>query len=146
MNGTLLTAPETKERINRMRAIRFRPGWILSSLAALLSAGQAINAESAQPAALVEGNTSFALDLYTQLKTSPGNVFSSPYSTSTCLAITYAGARGDTEKRMARVLHFPPGQVHSSFGELQRQLSKTQEQKGIQMNIANALWAQQGHP
>src|SRR5258708_7269328 len=94
---------------------------------------------------LVEGNTAFAFDLYSQIKSSPGNLFFSPYSISTCLAMTFAGARGDTEKQIARVLHFPSGQVHSSFGDLQRQLDKAQEQKGIQLNIANALWAQQGH-
>src|SRR5258708_21224685 len=129
-----------------MRFIRFRPGWISGSLAAILLTGQVINTAAAEPNTLVEGNTAFALDLYAQLKTSPGNVFFSPYSISTCLAMTYAGARGDTEKQMARVLRFPSGQIHSSFGELQRQLSKALEQKGIQLSIANALWAQKGHP
>src|SRR5438034_503399 len=63
-------------------------------------------AGSAPTRALTEGNTVFALDLYGQLKTSPGNLFFSPYSISTALAMTCAGARGDTEKQMAKVLHF----------------------------------------
>ena len=77
--------------------------------------------QSAQTKSLVEGNTAFALDLYGQLKTSPGNLFFSPYSISTCLAMTYAGARGDTERQMAQVFHFSHDQaeVHSSFGALQ---------------------------
>src|SRR5580693_1613258 len=45
-------------------------------------------------ATITEGNTIFALDIYGQLKAQEGNLFFSPYSISTCLAMTYAGARG----------------------------------------------------
>src|SRR6266404_3379114 len=82
-----------------------------------------------------------------QIKASPGNLFFSPYSISTCLAMTYAGARGETESQMAQVLHFTKNQaeVHSSFGELQRRLHEANKQKGIELTIANALWSQEGH-
>ncbi len=104
-------------------------------------------AQSAQTQSLVDGNTAFALDLYGRLKARPGNLFLSPYSVSTALAMIYAGARGDTEKQMGHVLHFEnaAGQVHSSFGELQRQLSQAGGQTGIELTVANALWAQKGH-
>src|SRR6266487_2313951 len=97
---------------------------------------------------LVEGNTAFALDLYARLKEQPGNLFFSPYSISTCLAMTYAGARGNTEKEMAGVLHFSrkQDQVHSAIRELRGQLHEAGKRKGIELNIANALWAQKGHP
>ena len=64
-------------------------------------------------------------DLYRFLAAKPGNLFFSPYSISTALAMTYAGARGETEKQMGQVLHFGKDQrqLHSSFGELQSQLS-----------------------
>src|SRR6266850_1085938 len=96
----------------------------------------------------VQSNTAFALDLYSQLKASPGNLFFSPYSVSTALAMTYAGARGETEKQIARVLHFNADQklVDRHFGELQHQLTEAGKQEGIQLNVANALWAQKGHP
>jgi hypothetical protein len=55
---------------------------------------------------LVDANTDFALDLYQQLDKNQGNIFFSPYSISTALAMTYAGARGQTEEQMAAVLHF----------------------------------------
>src|SRR5947207_5232837 len=104
-------------------------------------------ARASQTQSTVDDNAVFALDLYGQLKTTPGNLFFSPYSISTALAMTYAGARGDTEKQMARVFHFDKDQrqLHSSFGELQRQLSEAGKQKGIELSIANALWAQKGH-
>src|SRR5436190_22725842 len=82
------------------------------------SMGLARKACSAEIAPVVEGNTAFALDLYAQLKAITGNLFFSPYSISTCLAMTYAGARGNTEKQMAQVLHFTQtqAQLHSIFG------------------------------
>lgn len=107
-----------------------------------------LGARSAQTQALVEGNTAFALDLYGQLKARPGNLFFSPYSISTALAMTYGGARDETEQQMARVFHFShtQGQLHASFGELQSELNQAGKQKGIELNVANALWAQKGHP
>jgi serine protease inhibitor len=129
-----------------MSFARFLPRLIAVSLILALLVGPSFSAESAETKALVEGNTSFALDLYSRLRIGPGNLFFSPYSISTCLAMTYAGARGDTEKQMTQVLHFSreQRQVHSAYGELQRQMNAAQ--KGIQLSIANALWAQEGHP
>jgi len=95
--------------------------------------------------ALVAGNTAFALDLYARLKTADGNLFFSPYSISTCLALAYAGARGDTARQMARVFHFGANQdqLAASFGELQRQLNEAQQKKGLELGLANGLWAEQ---
>jgi serine protease inhibitor len=109
--------------------------------------GRSPEAKSGQTQTTVDGNSAFALDLYGQLKSRSGNVFFSPYSISTALAMTYAGARGDTEKQMARVLHFSAEQrkLHSAFGELQGGLKEASKQKGIELSIANALWAQKGH-
>jgi serpin B len=93
------------------------------------------------------GNMAFALDLYARLKTADGNLFFSPYSISTCLAMTYAGARGATAAQMAQTLHFATNQnqLAASFGELQRQLNKEQAKMGIELNIANGLWGQKDH-
>ncbi len=109
--------------------------------------GSRLSALSDQSQSLVEGNTAFALDLYGQLKAKPGNLFFSPYSISTALAMTYAGARGDTEKQMARVFHFEkdPRLIHAGFGDLQQKLNETSQRGGIELSIANALWTQTGH-
>ena len=76
-------------------------------------------------AGLTGGNTAFALDLYARLKSADGNLFFSPYSISTCLAMTYAGARGATAAQMAQTLHFDtnPLRLGAAFGELQQQLT-----------------------
>jgi serpin B len=110
--------------------------------------GSKIIAGVAQPASVVEGNTAFALDIYARLKKTLGNLFFSPYSISTALAMTYAGARGDTEKQMGKVFRFDTNQnkLHAGFGQLQNQLNEYSKQKGIELTIANALWTQQDHP
>lgn len=109
--------------------------------------GSRSSGPAAQTQALVEGNTAFALDLYGQLKNQPGNVFVSPYSISTALAMTYAGARDATERQMSQVLHFGPNQrLHPAFAAIQSELSQAGKQQGIELDIANALWAQKGHP
>src|ERR1035441_10259328 len=62
--------------------------------------------------------------------------------------MTYAGARGETEKQMGQVLHCGKDQrqLSASFGELQRQLWNAGKQPGIEFSVANALWAQKVHP
>src|ERR1700723_385974 len=97
---------------------------------------------------VVTGNTRFAFDLYARLKSTDGNLFFSPYSISTCLAMTWAGARGNTESQMAGVFHFSTVQtgLHSQFASLQKQLNAIQEKKEVALNIANGLWAQKEHP
>ncbi len=130
------------------RRTRFPRRLLLGSLWAVFAIGLVASGPAAQTSLLVDGNTAFALDLYRVLSDTPGNLFFSPYSISTCLAMTYAGARGDTETQMGRVLHFSEGQkrLRSSFAELQLELHDAEKQKGIQLDIANALWAQQGEP
>jgi serpin B len=127
---------------------RLLNGVLFISLMISTGTDSTCQAQPAQKGSLVGGNTAFALDLYARLKSTPGNLFFSPYSISTCLAMTYAGARGDTEKQMAQVFRFTKDQaeLHSSFGALQRDLREAEKQKGIELNIANALWAQSGHP
>jgi len=105
-------------------------------------------AGTAQVQSVVDGNTAFALNLYSQLATNSGNLFFSPYSISTCLAMLYAGASGNTEQQMSQVLGFGTNQQEfaSLFGELQAELEADQVTNAIELNLANALWTQEGFP
>ena len=96
---------------------------------------------------VVKDNSDFGFDLYQELKEVEGNLFFSPYSISTALAMTYAGARGQTEKEMAQVLHFSLKQelLHSSFSKLQSELNAIQNKGQIKLSIANSLWAQKSY-
>ena len=96
---------------------------------------------------LVQGNTAFALELYSKLGRT-GNVFFSPYSISAALAMTYGGGRGITAAEMEKALHFDlgPADTHSAFRELQTRLEALEEEGGIRLAIANSLWPQKGYP
>jgi serpin B len=96
--------------------------------------------------AIAEANNAFAIDLYSQLRSRDGNLFFSPESISTALAMTYAGARNQTAVEMAKTLHFtlPPGLLHPAMGALLADLNAPHA--GYQLQVANALWAQQGYP
>ncbi len=97
---------------------------------------------------LARDNSAFALALYRKLGSSgEGNLFFSPYSISSALAMTYAGARGDTEKQMAEVLCFSLAQksLHPAFAELRIKLDKIQEGDNVTLSIANSLWPQEDY-
>lgn len=97
-------------------------------------------------AALVRGNTAFALELYARLRDTPGNLVFSPFSTTAALALTYAGARGDTARQMAEVLYFGPDadRVHAAFAALRGTASTPGEDADSVLFVANALWKQRG--
>jgi serpin B len=102
---------------------------------------------------LVSGNSAFAFDLYQALSAEDGNLFYSPYSISLALAMTYAGARTETEQQMADTLHYILSQdrLHSTFNALDQELAsrgqgaKGKDEKGFRLNIANAIWGQQDY-
>jgi len=100
--------------------------------------------------ALADGNNIFAFNLYQTLQSGDANEVLSPYSISLALAMTYAGARNQTESQMAETLHFtlPQERLHPAFNKLDLDLmneSKIQSNNGqlMHLDIANALWAEQ---
>ena len=97
---------------------------------------------------IVGGNTQFAFDLYQQLKDEDGNLFFSPYSISTALAMTYAGAREKTAEQMAQTLHFPilQREFAPTFGCVIERLNQQGQKGDYLLSVANALWAQKDYP
>ena len=102
---------------------------------------------------LVSGNSAFAFDLYQVLRASDGNLFYSPYSISLALAMTYAGARGETGQQMADTLRFILSQdrLHPAFNSLDIELGQRgggaegKDEEGFRLNIVNAIWGQEGY-
>ncbi len=102
---------------------------------------------------LVNGNSAFAFNLYQALRGADGNLFYSPYSISLALAMTYAGARSETEQQMADTLHFTlsQGHLHPAFNSLDLELSergqgaKGKDGDGFRLNIVNAIWGQRDY-
>jgi serpin B len=92
-------------------------------------------------------NNAFALDLYAKLRGASGNIFLSPYSISTALAMTSAGARGQTEAEMIQTLHLstlPPAQRHAILGALIQRYQADRAEKGYELHVADALWLAKG--
>ena len=56
---------------------------------------------------VVNANNRFAFDLYSRYKSKGGNIFYSPYSISSALAMAYEGATGKTAEEIQAVFHFP---------------------------------------
>jgi serpin B len=111
------------------------------------------NVPAADLQALVAGNNRFAEAVFARQPTG-SNVFFSPYSLSAALAMTYAGAKGETARQMASALDFslPPERLHPAFDALDLALASrgTDRQSvrgtipGFKINVANALWGQTG--
>jgi serpin B len=96
--------------------------------------------------ALASGNNAFGLELFRTLRAGAAagdNLVCSPYSLSAVLAMTFAGASGETEQEMARVLHFDLAQqrLHPAFNALDRRLAA-----GGELQMANALWGMADYP
>jgi serpin B len=101
-----------------------------------------------EEAALVGGNNEFAVNLYQQLaETEKGDLFFSPYSISNALAMTYAGARGNTAAEMKKTLGFrlPDDRLHPAFGTLIARLHGDVKNRSFQLTVANRLWGQKDY-
>ena len=102
---------------------------------------------------LVSGNSAFAFDLYRTLAARDGNLFYSPYSLSLTIAMTYAGARGETERQMADTLRIllPQDALHSAFNALDIEIAsrgkspRLEGGEAFRLNIANVVWGQEDH-
>jgi len=88
-----------------------------------------------------ESSNQFAFDLHRQLRTREGNLFYSPASVWTALAMTCAGARGTTRREMATVLHLDaPRDVEPGISSLLDVLNSTGDRNGYSLATANRLW------
>lgn len=113
-------------------------------------------------AAYTRENAAFGLDLLGELSgdSEPSNLLLSPLSVSGALAMTWAGALGDTEAEMRETLRFPHDQddLHPTVGALQYDLNERAESvprfdvpqvwrsHTFELAVANALWGQAGFP
>jgi serpin B len=102
---------------------------------------------------LTSDEASFAVDLYHAVGAAPENagrnVFLSPHSVSAALAMTYAGARGETRDEMRKALHFslPDDRLHRGFDYLDlaltsRQHGQAKDGRPFTLRIANSVWGE----
>lgn len=90
---------------------------------------------------LVKGNRAFAVKLYQEMSAKGGNLFFSPFSVSSALGMTYAGARENTAAEMKSAMFFELDQtlLHDTFKQLNQDLVAAANKNGQKLNIANGL-------
>ncbi len=96
---------------------------------------------------VVEANNQFAMDLYSALvDENPGdNIFFSPWSISSALAVTYEGAKGSTADEIRSVFHFPADESTMRNGYQEITDGINSGNSGFTLKTANALWAEENY-
>jgi serpin B len=96
---------------------------------------------------LIKATSTFAIELYSQLRETEKNLFFSPFSIFTALAMVYAGARGSTAKQMEQTLHIPleQHQFHMTLKKLLRILRSDESNKDTILSIANLMCVKEGY-
>jgi serpin B len=119
----------------------------LGLMAGLASRHEALGQESEETMkSLGQAVNGFALDLLREAGGQDENIFLSPYSISTALAMTYGGARGATAEQMSATLKLPlkGAELHSALASLAGRVRGDGVGPRCAMNVANALWLQKG--
>ncbi|XP_026003981.1 leukocyte elastase inhibitor-like isoform X1 [Astatotilapia calliptera] len=101
------------------------------------------NRTSSAMSAVSSSNTVFALELFRTLSqaNSAGNIFISPLSISSALAMVYLGAKGDTAAQMAQALSFSSGEgVHADFQKLNADINSPSA--SYILKLANRLYGE----
>ncbi|XP_039102483.1 leukocyte elastase inhibitor [Hyaena hyaena] len=95
---------------------------------------------------LSTANTQFAVDMFRALNenTPTGNIFFSPYSISSALAMIFLGTRGATAAQVSKALHFDKvEEIHSRFQSLNADINK----RGASyiLKLANRLYGDKNY-
>jgi len=111
-------------------------------LCSILALTPTLSANTGTSAPAAQAVNTFGVDVLSKAVPT-GNAIVSPYSIQMALAMTYAGAAGETRKQMARTLHYGDDAV-ASFAALSQELNASRNKK-MTLNIANRLFAQKGY-
>lgn len=92
---------------------------------------------------VVQGNNQFSFDLYQEMnKQESGNVFYSPYSIFSALAMTYEGAENETAQEMKSVFYFPSKEeLRPNFALVYNKINQASND-AYELRTGNALWVQ----
>jgi len=120
---------------------------MIVAAAVLVSPAAIVAQDGSDVEAVSRAATQFAVDLYKLVNDGENaNVFFSPYSIYTVLALMYGGARDDTAEQIAAALHaeLDPEEFHAAMVEIRGLLDAIEEAGEVDLSIANALWPQSG--
>jgi serpin B len=99
-----------------------------------------VNSLQAQRTKTIEGINLHSLELSRTLYNKGENLFCSPLSLSTALAMTYAGANGKTLEEYETVMHYPGEQTFGEIKSFSDKLNDLGKFGNVSLNIDNALW------
>ncbi|XP_051871732.1 leukocyte elastase inhibitor-like [Pristis pectinata] len=92
---------------------------------------------------LSKANYHFTLDLFRELieRNQAGNIFFSPFSITTALAMVYLGAKNNTASQMAKALHFDHvGDLQSAFQKMQLEVNRADV--SYLLKVANRMYGE----
>lgn len=148
--GCTVLSPTERSSEETDVVVPSEPGMQMSSVERVTSP----EVTDAQTQTLAGDNTAFALDFYNQVRSGDGNIIYSPFSISLALAMTMAGAEGDTEDAMLNALRMslPADMVYPAYDALLLAIQNSEESASEDMdgspftlNIANSIWGQSGY-
>ena len=98
-----------------------------------------------------QANNIFGWDLYHQLRENGENIWFSPVSIHTAVAMVYAGAAGETAEQIRRAMKYPgsPEETGTQSRQIMETLMKAPAEYdagALQLIVANSVWGQGGHP
>jgi serpin B len=93
---------------------------------------------------VITASNSFAFDIFSRLSEREDNMFISPFSISTALAMTANGAAGDTREAIKTAIHLQDlsdEEMNSAYRDLVKYLLELDDK--IQLELANSSWYRQ---
>jgi serpin B len=120
---------------------------VLSLLIVFLIGGTVKTNASLPDSSTVKNNNLFALELFNKLAYEKENMFFSPFSISTAMAMTYAGAKGNTKREISKVMHFDSNQnnLNKRFSMILKYFNNLNTPGSFSIYSANSLWSQNGY-
>ena len=103
-----------------------------------------IPAVASDRTALIEGNNAFALEVYRREATpGRGNLFFSPFSISSAMAMVDVGARSETATEIEKTMHWGVSgeRLSNAWSTVQKEVRGS---RGAELSSANALWVARG--
>lgn len=133
------------EEVVRTGGIKHRKSVIVSEIVEEKEL-PALDTDAGRDAAVQSVNR-LAVEMFGQLdKTDSGNLFFSPYSIASALAMTKAGARGKSDKVLAKLLHLSGERkaADAGYASLRSAIEDVTQQGGHELRVANHLWCRTG--
>ena len=104
---------------------------------------------SDDPRVSSQGNSmnQFAIKMFSELNEKGENIFFSPYSITSALGMTDAGAKGETEEQIRKALQstLAGDDFHAGINGLDQSLmAHSDATENLELSIVNSIWAQNG--